>query len=57
MNHFAHCVLAQPAEESVVGNLLGDFARGVELAALNPAVRAGLENHRAVDRFTDIIHW
>lgn len=53
MNHFAHCVLAQPNDESVIGNLLGDFARGVELASLKPAVRAGLENHRAVDRFTD----
>lgn len=53
MNHFAHLVLAQPTLESTVGNLLGDFARGVDQAALPRAVRAGLENHRAVDRFTD----
>ncbi len=53
MNHFAHLVLARPTVESTVGNLLGDFARGVDLAALVPAVRAGLDNHRAVDRFTD----
>jgi acyl carrier protein phosphodiesterase len=53
MNHFAHLVLAQPTLESTVGNLLGDFARGVDQAALPLAVRAGLENHRAVDRFTD----
>jgi acyl carrier protein phosphodiesterase len=53
MNHFAHLVLAQPTLESTVGNLLGDFARGVDPAALPRAVRAGLENHRAVDRFTD----
>ncbi len=53
MNHFAHLVLARPTVESTVGNLLGDFARGVDLAALAPAVRAGLDNHRAVDRFTD----
>lgn len=53
MNHFAHLVLARPTIESTVGNLLGDFARGVDQAALAPAVRAGLHNHRAVDRYTD----
>lgn len=53
MNHFAHLVLAQPTLESAIGNLLGDFARGIDPQALPPAVRAGLDNHRAVDRFTD----
>ena len=53
MNHFAHLVLAQPTVESTVGNLLGDFARGVDTDALPAPVRAGLFNHRAVDRFTD----
>ena len=53
MNHFAHLVLSQPTVESVVGNLLGDFARGVNLVDLSDPVRAGLMNHRAVDRFTD----
>jgi len=53
MNHFAHLVLAQPTVESTVGNLLGDFARGLDAESLPPPVRAGLYNHRAVDRFTD----
>ena len=53
MNHFAHLVLAQPTLHSTVGNLLGDFMRGVAADALEPAVRRGLDNHRAVDRFTD----
>jgi acyl carrier protein phosphodiesterase len=53
MNHFAHLVLAQPTVESAVGNLLGDFARGVNADSLMPPVRAGLFNHRAVDRYTD----
>jgi acyl carrier protein phosphodiesterase len=53
MNHFAHLVLSQPTVESTVGNLLGDFARGVDAEALPVAVRAGLINHRAVDRYTD----
>jgi acyl carrier protein phosphodiesterase len=46
-------VLAQPTVESAVGNLLGDFARGVDAQRLSQPVRAGLDNHRAVDRFTD----
>ena len=53
MNHFAHLVLSQPTVESTVGNLLGDFARGVDANSLPAAVHAGLLNHRAVDRFTD----
>jgi acyl carrier protein phosphodiesterase len=53
MNHFAHLVLSRPTVESAVGNLLGDFARGVDMQSLPEPVRAGLLNHRAVDRFTD----
>jgi acyl carrier protein phosphodiesterase len=53
MNHFAHLVLSQPTVESTVGNLLGDFARGVDANVLPAPVHAGLLNHRAVDRFTD----
>ena len=53
MNYFAHLVLSQPTLESTVGNLLGDFARGIDQSALDPAVLAGLNNHRAIDRFTD----
>ncbi|MGD2172567.1 MAG: ACP phosphodiesterase [Gammaproteobacteria bacterium] len=53
MNHFAHLVLARPTLESTVGNLLGDFARGVDPDSLPRAVHDGLRNHRAVDRFTD----
>ena len=53
MNHFAHLVLSQATVESTVGNLLGDFARGVDADSLPAQVRAGLLNHRAVDRYTD----
>jgi len=53
MNYFAHLVLSQPTLESTVGNLLGDFARGIDQSVLDPAVMDGLNNHRAVDRFTD----
>lgn len=53
MNYFAHLVLAQPTIESTVGNLLGDFAKGVNREDLPVGIDAGLMNHRAVDRFTD----
>lgn len=53
MNYFAHLYLSQPTTASTVGNLLGDFAKGVDLNELPAAVSNGLQNHRAVDRFTD----
>lgn len=53
MNHLAHLCLARPEPQSRMGNLLGDFRRGTEPAAFPRAVRRGLENHYAVDRFTD----
>ncbi|MCP4489087.1 MAG: DUF479 domain-containing protein [Gammaproteobacteria bacterium] len=53
MNYFAHLVLSQPTLESTVGNLLGDFTKGVDQSTLSAPVRAGLYNHRAVDQFTD----
>lgn len=53
MNHFAHLYLARPTVESRVGNLLGDFARGVDTGKLSGPVLEGLINHRAVDAFTD----
>jgi len=31
MNFLAHCFLAQPNAESLVGNLLGDFTRGANV--------------------------
>lgn len=53
MNHLAHLFLSPPSVEARVGNLLGDFARGLDSSLLPSEVRRGLENHRAVDAFTD----
>ena len=53
MNYLAHLFLAQPTTPSRVGNLLGDFAKGVNTAMLPPEVYRGLQNHRQVDLFTD----
>lgn len=53
MNFLAHCYLAQPTGQSLVGNLLGDFTRGANLESQPSAILLGLENHQAVDKFTD----
>ncbi|SES70190.1 acyl carrier protein phosphodiesterase [Thalassotalea agarivorans] len=53
MNFLAHLFLAQPTPHSCVGNLLGDFRKGIARDAFPPLVLAGLENHYAVDKFTD----
>ncbi|MEX1228373.1 MAG: ACP phosphodiesterase [Marinobacter sp.] len=53
MNHLAHLFLARPTVESRVGNLLGDFAQGLDVKSLAAPVKAGLINHRKVDAYTD----
>ena len=53
MNWLAHLRLAPAAPLVRLGNLCGDFVRGVELDALHPEIVRGVEQHRAVDRFVD----
>jgi acyl carrier protein phosphodiesterase len=53
MNFLAHCLLSEPTSKSIVGNLLGDFCKGVDEKQLSAEVLKGLINHRAVDKFTD----
>ena len=53
MNYLAHIFLAQPTVESVCGNLMGDFMKGVDINKLPLPIVRGIQNHRLVDRFTD----
>ena len=53
MNYLAHLFLAQRNPYSLVGNIMGDFIRDVDITRLPQAVAQGVENHKAVDRFTD----
>lgn len=54
MNWLAHLRLAPPEPLVRIGNLSGDFVRGVDLSTLHPEVRRGIDQHRAVDRFVDV---
>lgn len=53
MNYLSHLFLSQPTIPSRVGNLLGDFRKGVDIQSLPSEVSLGYDNHRLVDRFTD----
>ncbi len=53
MNWLAHLRLSPTAPLLRLGNLAGDFVRGVDLATLPAAVQAGIAQHRAIDRFVD----
>lgn len=56
MNYLAHLLLADDSDASRVGNLLGDFTRGL-ISDLEkqfpPEIIKGIRMHRAVDQFTD----
>lgn len=53
MNHLAHLLLAGPGIESLIGNLSGDFVKGVLGDDIPPAIRAGILQHRRIDAYTD----
>lgn len=53
MNFLAHLYLSDDTPAAMVGNLLADFIKGPEVAALPTDIQAGVRHHRAVDAFTD----
>jgi acyl carrier protein phosphodiesterase len=53
VNWLAHLRLAPAAPLVRLGNLAGDFVRGVDTSSLHPDLRRGIEQHRAIDRFVD----
>lgn len=53
MNHLAHLFLAAPGTESLIGNLAGDFVKGPLGDRFTPGIRAGIQQHRGIDAFTD----
>ena len=53
MNYLAHLLLSPEDDHSRLGNVMGDFLRGVDREALPQKVQDGIRLHHAVDRFTD----
>lgn len=53
MNYLAHLYFALSDAQSLTGNLMGDFTRGLEVEHLPPKITLGLKNHRSIDSFTD----
>mgnify|MGYP001357005115 CR=1 FL=1 len=53
MNWLAHLRLAPDEPLLRLGNLRGDFVRGIDLASLHPVLQRGVHQHRAVDAFVD----
>jgi acyl carrier protein phosphodiesterase len=60
MNFLAHLYLSGDEPTVMVGNFIGDFVKGRNLAdRFEPLVVRGIELHRAIDHFTDthkIVH-
>ncbi|MGI0493307.1 ACP phosphodiesterase [Alkalinema pantanalense CENA528] len=53
MNYLAHLHLSDGSPESMIGNLLGDFRKGLCETQYSLAIRQGMTLHQQVDIFTD----
>jgi acyl carrier protein phosphodiesterase len=53
MNWLAHLRLAPEEPLLRLGNLCGDFVRGVDISLLPLGLQRGIAHHRAIDRFVD----
>ena len=53
MNYLAHIYLSGSNDEILVGNFIGDYVKGFELARYSENVRKGIMLHRHIDSFTD----
>jgi acyl carrier protein phosphodiesterase len=53
LNYLAHIYLSGSNDEILVGNFIGDYVKGFELARYSDNVRKGIMLHRHIDSFTD----
>lgn len=53
MNFLAHALLSFGDPELLTGNIISDFVKGKRKFDLPRGILAGIELHRAIDRFTD----
>lgn len=52
MNYLAHAYLAGESDESLLGNLMGDFVKG-RIEGYPAEIARGIAAHRRIDTFTD----
>lgn len=53
MNYLAHLYLADDTDDSLIGNLLGDFVKGRPGSQYSDEIIAGILLHRKIDAFAD----
>ena len=53
MNYLSHLFLSENNEESIIGNLLGDFVKGKLTDNFSAGILKGIKTHRKVDSYTD----
>ncbi|NIP39778.1 MAG: DUF479 domain-containing protein [Candidatus Dadabacteria bacterium] len=53
MNYLAHAYLSDKSEESIIGNLLGDFVKGNPDQHYDGEILKWIKIHRKIDSFTD----
>ncbi len=55
MNYLGHALLSMGDEELLVGNMIGDYVKGLKALEQYPeGIRRGILLHRKIDSFTDI---
>jgi acyl carrier protein phosphodiesterase len=53
LNYLAHLYLADPTDDALIGNLLGDFVKGRPGEHYSDEIVAGILLHRKIDTFAD----
>jgi len=53
MNYLAHLYFAENTADSMLGNLMPDFVKGLNNKQYNDVITKGIMQHRLIDKYTD----
>lgn len=53
MNYLAHAFLSNHQPDILLGNMCSDYIKGKKQYEYPPAIQAGIQLHRMIDRYTD----
>ena len=56
MNYLAHAYLSFNDRELLTGNMISDFVKGKKQFDYPPAIQHGIQFHRTIDAFTDVVY-